>query len=154
MNDTLRVRLRPSKALAVALAAGHAVAIGAAGAGLPPIAAGVAAAGLALSLVHHLRWAMQRSVRAVSGLQLDADGRLAVAGPATAWCPATLRYGVVPAAWIAIVVARDEAGRTRRALVLPDALDREAFRRLRVFLKWRALPGRDTVPVRAGDASR
>jgi hypothetical protein len=34
-------------------------------------------------------------------------------------------------------VARDANGRSRAAVILPDAADAEDFRRLRVWLKWR-----------------
>jgi toxin CptA len=154
LNDTLRVRLVPSRGLALAVVAAHLAAAVGAAAGLPLVAAAVAGAGLAVSLLHYWRWATQRSPQSVATLELAADGRLAVAGPGQASRPAQLRYAAVPTGWLAILIARDDAGCSRSALVLPDALDPETFRRLRVALRWRAMPGRDAAPVAADDGSR
>jgi toxin CptA len=144
LRDALRVRLRPSRTLTAALAAGHAVALAAAAAGLPLPAAVVVAAGLGLSAIHHLRLAAHRAPLAVVQLELAADGRLALADPSGNWLPAELRRAAVPSAWLALVVARDAAGRWRSAVVLPDAADADAFRRLRVWLKWRTSPSDPT----------
>jgi len=137
LNDSLRVQLRPSRTLATALAVGHLLALGAAATGLPGAAASLVVLGVGLSLFHHLRLAMHRSSLAVVGLVLSADGRFAVADPAGTWLPAVLRHSAVPAAWLAVLDARDNAGRSRTAVILPDAVDPEAFRRLRVWLRWR-----------------
>jgi hypothetical protein len=51
-----------------------------------------------------------------------------------------LRHAAVPAGWLAILIARDGSGSSRSAVILPDALDPEPFRRLRVMLRWRATP--------------
>jgi toxin CptA len=154
LNDTLRVRLQPSRVLALAVVAGHLAAAVGAAAGLPLAAAAVAGAGLAVSFLHYWRWATQRSPQSVAVLELAVDGRLAVAGPGPAWRPAALRYAAVPTWWLAILIARDSAGRSRSAVILPDALDPETFRRLRVALRWRAMPGRAAAPVAADDGSR
>jgi toxin CptA len=138
LSESLRVQLRPSRALAIAIVVGHLLALAAALAGLPPAGAGFATAGLALSLAHYWRWATQRAPSSVTALELWSDGRLAVAGPAGAWSPAELRHAAVPAGWLAILTARDGSGSSRSAVILPDALDPEPFRRLRVMLRWRA----------------
>jgi hypothetical protein len=60
---------------------------------------------------------------------------------------AHVRSAVVPVPWLAVVTLRDALGRRRSAVVLPDSLDREAFRRLRLWLRWRTpigLPGTDS----------
>jgi toxin CptA len=137
LNDWLRVQLRPSRTLAIALAVGHLLALIAATIGLPTAAASLVVLGLGLSLFHHLRLAIHRSALAVAALAFSADGRFAVADPAGAWVPAELRHGAVPAAWLAVLAARDHAGRSRTTVILPDAADPEDFRRLRVWLKWR-----------------
>lgn len=140
MNDSLRVELRPSKALALAVAGAHLLAVAAALIGLPPAAAVIAAAGLALSFAHYWRWARLRTPSSVVALELCSDGRLAIAGPAAGWCPAVLRHTAVPAGWLAVLTARDASGASRSAVILPDALDPEPFRRLRVMLRWWAAP--------------
>jgi toxin CptA len=140
LNDSLRVQLRPSWALATALAVGHLLALVAAVTALPREAALFVVLGLGLSLLHHLRLAMHRSALAVAGLDLSADGRVAVANPAGVWLGAEVRHSAVPASWLAVLAARDDAGRSRTTVILPDAADPEAFRRLRVWLKWRMTP--------------
>lgn len=137
MSDSLRVQLRPSRTLVAALAVGHLLALGAAATGLPGAAASLVVLGLALSLVHQLRLAMHRTALAVAGVDLGSDGRFAVADPAGVWVAAELRHSAVPAAWLAVLAARDHAGRSRTAVILPDAVDPEVFRRLRVWLRWR-----------------
>lgn len=137
MNDIVRLQLGPSRALAAIVATGHLLALAAAAIGLPPAAAAVVAAGLGLSVFHHLRLATHRSALAVAGLEFSAAGRFAVADPAGTWLPAEVRRAAVPAGWLAVVAARDAHGRSRSAVILPDAAEPEAFRRLRVWLKWR-----------------
>jgi hypothetical protein len=141
LNATLQVRLRPSRALAVAIAAAHLAALAAALVALPGAAAGVAAAGVVLSAIAQVRQALHRAPDAVAGLELTADGGAAVAGPAGDWSTARLRSVAVPVPWLAVVTLRDAAGRRRSAIVLPDSLDPEAFRRLRIWLRWRNASG-------------
>jgi toxin CptA len=135
------MRLRPSRMLAAAIALAHLAAALAALVALPGPAAAVVAAGVALSTVVQLRGALQRAPESVAGLELGADGGIAVAGPSGEWTAAQLRTAAVPAAWLAVLILRDGAGRRRAAVVLPDALDREAFRRLRVWLRWGPVAG-------------
>jgi hypothetical protein len=141
LNATLRVRLRPSRTLAAAIASAHLAALAAALVALPGAAAGVAAAGVVLSAIAQVRLALHRVPHAVAGLELAADGGAAVAGPAGDWSAARLRSVAVPAPWLAVVTLRDASGRHRAAVVLPDSLDREAFRRLRIWLRWRSAAG-------------
>ena len=137
MNDRLRVRLGPSRRLAAAVIVAHGAAIAAAVVALPAPAAAIVAAGLAVSTIEHVRRALQRSSLAVAGLELDAGGGAAVAGPAGDWSPARLTDAAVPVPWLAVVHLRDALGRRRTAIVLPDTLAPEPFRRLRVWLRWR-----------------
>ncbi len=120
--------------------AAHIVALAAAVAALPALAAAIVAAGLGLSAVEHLRRALHRSPLAIVEVELDAEGRAAVAGPAGGWSPARLVDAAVPAPWLAVLVLRDADGRRRSAVVLPDGVEADAFRRLRVWLRWR-VPG-------------
>jgi hypothetical protein len=140
LNDSLQVELRPSPVLATTLGAGHLAALAAAVIGLPAPAAALVACGLGLSAAHHLGVATHRSSRAVAGLAFRSDGGLALGDPAGSWLPAELRHCAAPTGWLAVLSARDQAGRSRTAVILPDAIDPEAFRRLRVWLRWRAAP--------------
>lgn len=137
MNDSLRVQLRPSRTLAAALVVGHLFTRVTAATGLPSAGASRVALGLGLSLFHHLRGALHGSARAVAGRALSADGRFAVADPAGAGLPAALRRSAVPATWLAVLAVRERMGRSRAAVILPDAADPEGFRGLRVGHTWR-----------------
>jgi toxin CptA len=142
------VRLRPSRALAAAIASGHLAAAAAAIVALPGAAAAIATLGVALSAIAHVRLALHRAPHAVVGLEFTADGRAGVAGPGGDWLAARVRSAVVPVPWLAVVTLRDALGRRRSAVVLPDSLDREAFRRLRLWLRWRtpaSLPSTDSA---------
>jgi hypothetical protein len=116
---------------------GHLLALAAAATSLPTSAAALAAVGLALSAVHHFRLAMHRSPLAIAGLEFSPAGHFALADPSGAWLPAEMRRAAVPASWLAVLTARDANGRSRSAVIFPDAVDPDAFRRLRVWLKWR-----------------
>jgi toxin CptA len=137
LSDRLRVQLGPSRWLAATVIVAHAAALAAAVAGLPAPAAAIVAAGLAASAVEHVRRALHRSPLAVAALELDADGGAAVAGPAGDWSPARVADAAVPVPWLAVLSLRDALGRRRTAVVLPDSLAPEPFRRLRVWLRWR-----------------
>jgi toxin CptA len=141
LNPTLRVWLRPSRTLAVAVVLAHLAALAAAVAALPGAAAAVVAAGVALSAIGHLRATLHRGPQAVAGLELTADGRVAVAGPSGDWLTARVGSVAVPVSWLAVVTLRDALGQRRAAVVLPDALDPDAFRRLRVWLRWATAAG-------------
>jgi hypothetical protein len=94
---------------------GHLLALAAAATGLPAGAAAVAAV----------------------GIEFSPAGHLALADPSGTWLSAEMRRAAVPAGWLAVLTARDANGRSRSAVILPDAIEPEAFRRLRVWLKWR-----------------
>jgi len=144
LKERLRVSLRPSRRLAALIAISHGAALAAAVIGLAPSAALVVGVGLALSGVHHLRIALHRSPLAVTALELSVDGEVAFADHGGEWTAATLRNAIVPAAWFAALAMRDSAGRRRAVVILPDAIEPDAFRRLRVWLLWRSA----TIPLR------
>jgi toxin CptA len=153
LNDRLRVELGPSRWLAATVIVAHAGALAAAVGGLPAPAAAIVAAGLAASVVEHVRRALHRSPLAVAGLELDAGGGVAVAGPGSEWSSARLVDAAVPAPWLAVVSLRDGLGRRRTAVVLPDSLAPEAFRRLRVWLRWRP-PGASAEALNANNPTQ
>ncbi len=153
MTDRLRLQLGPSRWLAAAVIVAHAVALTAVVVGLPAPAAAIVAAGLAASVIEHVRRALHRSPLAVAALEFDAGGGVAVAGPASEWSPARLTDAAVPVSWLAVVSLRDALGRRRTAVVLPDSLAPEPFRRLRVWLKWRPL-GPETGTHRANNPTQ
>jgi toxin CptA len=148
LNDRLRVQLGPSRWLAATVIVAHVAALAAAVVALPPAAAAIVAAGLAASAIEHVRRALQRSPLAIAGLELDARGGVAIAGRAGDWSSARLTDAAVPVRWLAVVRLRDALGRRRTAIVLPDTLAPEPFRRLRVWLRWRPA---DAVEERAAN---
>ena len=118
------------------MAAAHAAAALGAVVGLPPLAAALAIAGVALSAVHQVRVVLHRAGTAIAAVEFASDGRFAVAGPDGEWRAARVVAAAVPASWLAVFVARDATRATRAAVVIPDSVDPEAFRRLRVWLRW------------------
>jgi toxin CptA len=131
------VSLRPSRALAAVILVAHGAAVVAATAALPWLPALIVGLGLVVSGVHHVRIALHRSALAIAGLEFSSDGRLALASPGGEWRAATLTSAVVPAAWLAVLTARDDIGRRRAVVILPDAIEHDTFRKLRVWLLWR-----------------
>jgi len=148
LNERLRVEVHPSRWVAAAILASHGLAVAAAIISLPPVAALIVLGGLGLSVAYHVGLAMHRFPLAVTGLELSADGALAIQGPGGSWLTGRLSAAFVPAPWLAVLTLRDSLGRARVLVVLPDALDPEAFRRLRVWLRWR---DPRTVPAASDD---
>lgn len=74
-------------------------------------------------------------------LRCQPDGHLSLRG-ADEWEAVELLPDTVALSWFVLLRYR-RPGQTRpdSRAILPDALEPEAFRRLRVWLKWRGLPG-------------
>jgi toxin CptA len=73
-------------------------------------------------------------------LKLHPDGSLACRNAASPWQPAKLLRRSVVNPWLSLLAYRlEEDGRTRVLTILPDSLDADAYRRLRVWLRWRAV---------------
>jgi len=142
------LRFGPSPAAAALAGATHAAAAWSAYVALPALPAALCAAGAALSLGvltgRFLHW----SPRSVLGLELRADGSAAWQDRDGTWRAARGVAGVAFAPWLVVVALRDPAGPTLGLLVLPDAADTEARRRLRLWLRWRPTP----VAAAAGGA--
>jgi hypothetical protein len=107
---------------------------------LPTAPAVLCVAGVAVSLAALLGRLLHRSRWSVLGLELSADGSAAWQDRDRKWHPATGLVGVALAPWLVVLAVRDEAGRSRNVLVLPDTVDSGALRRLRLWLRWRPVP--------------
>lgn len=84
------------------------------------------------------RHAWQEGRGAVRDLVVDIAGRVEVVGADGGRRAGRLVDGSFVAPWLAVVRWRPEGARLSRAVVIaPDAVDAEAFRRLRVLLRWR-----------------
>lgn len=100
---------------------------------LPPWLQGL---GLAPLLLATLRSKGQGAMQ----LQCQADGRLSLLQTGKGWQPVALLSGSIVNPWLTTIRYRSETGKQVGTLVLlPDSLDAEDFRRLRVWLKWEAV---------------
>ncbi len=139
------IAIGPSRLVATHVAVLGAVGVGcvlfsglAAGASVGACAALVAGAVSALR-----REALREGRGAVCRLAVDLEGRVEAAGPNGTARTGRLAAGSFVAPWLTIVRWRPEGARfARTVLVPPDAVDPEAFRRLRVLLRWGPAGGR------------
>lgn len=83
------------------------------------------------------RVAMRRGPRGVRALRLRGGHDIEVRCAGERWAAGTVRDGCFVAPWLTIVLWRPTGARIDRAVViLPDMVDAEDFRRLRVLLRW------------------
>ena len=137
-SDAIELRLLPSRiaAIGLLLAGGETLAV------LHPLPLAsvwhwtLAAAVVGLTAEALLAVAARRGPRGVSWLRLDRRGALSVrAGGHLHIGAVQPRCFVAP--WLTIVRWRPEGARFDRTfIVLPDMADADAFRRVRVLLKW------------------
>jgi toxin CptA len=93
---------------------------------------------IAASLAYHLlRDVLQRLPASVSGLHLATDGTFSVRLRQSDWVPAEVLGTSFVQPWLTVLNLKLERGRFMHPVVLlPDALNHDDFRRLRVWLKW------------------
>jgi toxin CptA len=136
-DSTLHIRLRPSRVLALVLLFMHGGAMAVmVPAGLSPWLTLLISAGIVTSLVHTLKaHALLRARNAVVQLVWDAEGEwtlLTAAGQSfkARLLPTTYLHPHV----VILNFRRDHRWGSRAVVVLPDAVDADTFRRLRVRL--------------------
>ncbi len=72
-------------------------------------------------------------------LRLERDGRLSIeTDRLSGFSPVTLLAGAVVHPWLTVARLRIDAGRVLALVVVVDSLGADDFRRLRMFLRWRA----------------
>lgn len=133
------IRLQPwvSKQLGAALVAAHLGAGGVALASAVPVPVKAALVlGLALSLGWSLWWHVWHRGDAITAAVLDAGGAWWITTAAVATVSATLRPGSLVQPFLTVLVFKLADGRNRSLLLLPDNCDPEAFRLLRVRLRF------------------
>jgi toxin CptA len=74
----------------------------------------------------------------------DAGHGLEWLGP-DAWRVVTVCPGSLVTPWICVLRLRTDTGHVQNVLILPDSLHADDFRRLRVWLRWRAPIGEGAV---------
>jgi hypothetical protein len=141
VRGTVQLPIRSSRLLGAALCLAHGAAIAMLWASGLPVA--VAAAGttvLAVGLVWQLCAGTTRHrAPAIVSLELRGDGTLAACTRDGQWREGTLAGSTFVAPWLTAVHVRLEgARRASSVLLLPDNVDREDFRRARVWLRWKS----------------
>jgi hypothetical protein len=135
-SAVVRVVLTPARGWAAAVAAVHALAIGAGALWLPAPAAALVCAGLALSGWRGVEAALLRGPRAVRELELRADGTAAFVDGHGEWKPAAVEGAASLGHRFAALRLR--AGHERRDVVLvPGAAAPAELRRARVWARLR-----------------
>lgn len=146
-TSVLRLELRPSRALAAALAAAHVLAgiclllvvPGAAGIALATLAAGLGAATAR-------ERGLLRGRHAVRSIELQADGHASVAFAGGGCVPAVAGGARAGRYWVILELQQ----RSRRhLLVTGDMLDPAPFRQLRLWARWGRPPAAAAAPLDA-----
>jgi len=140
MNGPLHLPLQRSNRLATALCAAHAVAaVALLASPLPVLLSGAACAALLVSAAWSVRrHAFRTSPSALVELELYEDCTLSACTADGKW----LQYTVVGSSFLSRVLTvlnlrAEGTWRLRSVLISADCVDRDAFRRLRVWLRWR-----------------
>ena len=145
MAERLSLRLGPSRILSAALGGAHILAAGALWAA--PVAVAWALAG-SLVVAVHLVWVLRhhawRSARhALVEVEVRDDCTAAVRSQTGEWRTYRVAASTFVSAPLTVLNLRPEHGRGLLAvLITADNVDRDGFRRLRVWLRWRCGPVR------------
>ena len=138
--ETLTIAVGRSRRLAGLLAGMHAFA--AALFWLAPLPHGLAALLMPVLLgsAWHTLWrdGFRTLQHSLIGLRLDADCRCEFQTRTGAWHEAALLGSSFVAPYLTVLNLKPAGGRlVKHLVILPDAVNAEDFRRLRVWLKWR-----------------
>lgn len=153
----LSITLRPSCLLGLLLVAMHALAL--LSAWQVPLAlvakigvAALLASSLALSLRQHVWRAGKRSVRAI---RLTGECDLSLQGQDGAWLEAAILPSSFISPYLTVLNLQLEGERrARHVIILPDAMDSEQFRQLRVWLRWKCKSPKSDLPQSAQRTQR
>lgn len=135
----LRVSLRPSRRLALFMIAAHACALGISlTLRLPWWAIGLLATAIVASAVIHVRAALLKTVSSIVALEFADDCACKLETRRGELRDAAVLGSSFVAPYLTIINLRIEGRRfVRHAVLLPDSLDPNAFRELRVLLRWK-----------------
>ncbi|MBI1988389.1 MAG: hypothetical protein HYS65_01405 [Betaproteobacteria bacterium] len=138
-----RISLRPSRILAATLVLAHGAAVAMVVlAGTAPWLEAIAIAALVASLVFNVRQsALLRTADAVIGLEIASDDKFSIQTQRGGWIECEVLGSTYVISFLTILnLKRTDSGRITRAVILPDSLDAEDFRKLRVWLRWKRDP--------------
>ena len=98
----------------------------------------VAALGLILATTHAYKLHVDRVLSySITALELGSNGDFRCYTPAHDWRDAEVLGSTFVTPWLTVLNLRSPEQRlARHVVILPDAVDRDAFRRLRVWLRW------------------
>ena len=136
----LKINLRPSRILVAILVFAHAAAIAMVVlAGLPLWLALVAIAALVASLVYAVwQTALLRAQDAVRALEITADDKFSIQTRRGERLECEVLGSTYVTFFLTILNLKAlNSGGNKRAVILPDSLDAEDFRKLRVWLRWK-----------------
>ncbi len=136
----LKISLRPSWILAAILAVAHGTAIAMiALISLPLWLQLIAIAALVLSLMFNARqYALLRSPNAVVAIDIASDDAFSVQIRSGDRIECEVLGSTYVTAFLAVLNLREkDSGAVRRAVILSDSVDKEDFRKLRVWLRWK-----------------
>ena len=134
----LRLELKTSRLLAGALVLAHALALAAAWISLAGWARYAAWAVVLASL-----WKVLAPLRSGTlSLELHEDGRASWRNRDGGWVDGTLGNSHFVSSPLAVMELEPAGGGTKWVVVMPDSLESEDLRRLRVWLRWRPRPAR------------
>lgn len=137
------ISLRSSRILAATLVLAHGAAIAMVVlAGMAPWLEAIAIAALAASLVFNVRQsALLHAADAVIGLEIASDDKFSIQTRRGGWIECEVLGSTYVTSFLTILnLKRTDSGRITRAVILPDSLDTEDFRKLRVWLRWKRDP--------------
>ncbi len=139
----MKITLRPSRILTAILVLAHGAAIAmVALAGMPLWPELIAIAALAANLVYDLRQtALLRAPGALIALEIASDDKLTVKTRRGEWIECAVLGSTYVTSFLTILNLKViDSGRNTRAVILPDSLEAEDFRKLRVWLRWKHDP--------------
>lgn len=135
----LRVSLKPSRRLAIVLIVAYAGALAISSTlRLPWWGSGLLAIAIVASAIISVRAALLKTSSSIVGLELDVDCACRAQTQGGEPLNASVLGSSFVAPYLTILNLRVE-GRlmTKHVVLLPDSLDPESFRRLRVLLRWK-----------------
>jgi len=118
------------------LGAIHALAACAAFAALPLVPALICATGVALSAGVQVGRSLQWRRDSVRELKLRPDGGVAWRVGDGTWHTAPEVSGGTLAPWLMVIGLKEDGRRLQPLLVLPDSLDGDQLRELRIWVRW------------------